>query len=56
VRGKVENHRVITIISVSHKIYVAILAERLRKEIEESGIIPQNQTGFRKGLGVIDNI
>jgi len=35
---------------------VAILAERLRKEIEEREIIPQNQMGFKKRLGAIDNI
>jgi len=42
--------------SASYKIYVAILAERLRKEVEKSGIIPQNQTDFRKKIKAIDNI
>jgi len=35
---------------------MGILAERVRIEVEKEGIIPQNQTGFRKGLGAIDNI
>ncbi|XP_029675198.1 uncharacterized protein LOC115242799 [Formica exsecta] len=39
-----------------NKIYTSILAERLREEVEEKGIIPENQTGFRKGRGVMDNI
>jgi len=39
---KVENYRGITIMSASYKIYAGILAERLRTEVEEGGIIPQN--------------
>jgi len=53
----VKDHKgLLIIISASYKIYVAILAERLRKKVEERGIIPQNQTGFRKGMEAIDNI
>jgi len=33
-----------------------VLANRLEKEIEEKGIIPEWQAGFRKKKGVIDNI
>lgn len=32
--------------------YKMVLAERIKKE----RIIPQNQAGFRKGIGIIDNI
>lgn len=32
------------------------LADRLKEEVEEKRLIPQNQTGFRKGLRTIDNI
>ena len=39
-----------------YKIYVTVLLERLPKEVEEKKIIPPNQTGFRKGMGVMDNI
>lgn len=42
--------------STSYKIYATVLAERLREEVEEKGMIPPNQTGFRKGMGTIDNI
>lgn len=28
----------------------------MREEVEEKGIIPSNQTGFRKRMGTIDNI
>ncbi|XP_071652705.1 uncharacterized protein [Temnothorax longispinosus] len=35
---------------------MAVLAERLREEVEHKGIIPPNQTGFRKRMGTVDNI
>lgn len=53
---RVEDYREITLMTSIYKIYVSILAERLREDIETKGIIPQNQTGFRKGMGTIDNI
>jgi len=39
-----------------YKIYIAALAEMLREEIEEKGLIPPNQTGFKRGMGTMDNI
>jgi len=39
-----------------YKIYVMVLGERLEREVEEGDRIPQNQTGFRKGMVTIDNI
>lgn len=39
----------------AYKIYAMVLTERLRREIEEGGILPERQ-GFRKGRGVIDNV
>lgn len=53
---KVEDYRGITIMTASYKVYVSILAERLRAEIESKQMIPHNQTGFRKGMGTVDNI
>jgi len=37
-------------------VYAGVLGERLREEIEGKGIIPSNQTGFRKSMGTINNI
>jgi len=54
-RERVEDYRV-TLLSTLYKVYVAVLAERLREEVECKGIIPSNQTGFRKGMGTVDNI
>ncbi|XP_076659971.1 uncharacterized protein LOC143363245 [Halictus rubicundus] len=33
--------------------YAAILAERLREEVERKGLLPASQTGFRKGVGLV---
>lgn len=38
-----------------YKVYGMILGERLGKEVEGDRI-SQNQTGFRKGMGTMDNV
>jgi len=38
-----------------YKVYTAVL-ERQRQEVEGKGLIPPNQTGFRKGMGTLDNV
>lgn len=53
---KVEDYRGITLTQTAYKIYAAILAERLREEVESKGILPPSQTGFRRGMGTIDQI
>lgn len=53
---EMKDYRGITIMPSMYKIYTAILAERVRKEVEAKNIIPDNQTGFRKGMGTIDQI
>ncbi|XP_071579341.1 uncharacterized protein [Temnothorax nylanderi] len=53
---RAEEYRGVTIMPSLYKVYTAILAERLREETEEKGIVPQNQTGFRRGMGTINNI
>lgn len=35
---------------------MAVLAKRLREEVEEKGLLLPNQIGFRKRLGIMDNI
>ena len=39
-----------------YEIYVTVFFERLKKEVEEKKLIPPNQTGFRKGMRIMDNI
>lgn len=51
-----EEYRGVTLMSTAYKLYAAVLAERMREEIEGKGLIPHNRTGFRKGMGTVDNI
>ena len=53
---EVKDYRGITIMSSMYKIYTAVLAERIRKEVETKNLIPDNQAGFRKGMGTMDQI
>lgn len=56
-RGEVvEEYRGVTVMPSLYKVYATVLAERLRVEVEVEGMIPPNQTGFRRGMGTIDNI
>lgn len=53
---KVEEYRGVTLTQTAYEVNVALLVERLRKEVEEKGLLQPNQTGFREGLGIVDNI
>jgi len=54
--GNVDKYKGVTLLPILYKLYVSVLAERLNVEIERKGIVPQNQTGFRKEMGTVDNI
>ncbi|OXU17255.1 hypothetical protein TSAR_008375 [Trichomalopsis sarcophagae] len=51
-----KNYRGISLLSTAYKIYTEVLRGRLEKEVEEKGLIPEGQAGFRKGRSTIDNI
>ncbi|XP_033225093.1 uncharacterized protein LOC117178016 [Belonocnema kinseyi] len=53
---KAKEHRGITLMSVGYKMYAEVLRRRLERQVEEKRSTPQNQTGFRKGMGNIDNV
>lgn len=53
---EVRDYRGVALLPTIYKIYVAVLAERLREEVERKKMIPHNQTGFRNGMGTTDNI
>ncbi|KAL6421353.1 hypothetical protein ACFW04_014690 [Cataglyphis niger] len=53
---RVEEYRGVSLTSTLYKVCVSVLAGRFSDEVEEKGLVPQNQTGFRKGLGTMDNI
>jgi Reverse transcriptase (RNA-dependent DNA polymerase) len=53
---RVEDYRGVTLTSTLYNVYASVLADRLREDVEGSELVPQNQTGFRKAMGTIDNI
>lgn len=53
---KVENYRGISLLCTAYKIFAEILRHRLKKEVEEKGLLPASQAGFRKFYSMIDNI
>ena len=53
---KMEEYRGIMLMPVEYKIYAEVLRRRLKQQPKEKGSISHNQTGFRKGMGTIDNI
>jgi hypothetical protein len=36
--------------------YASVLSERMKREIEEKEVVPDSQTGFRKGRGTMDTV
>lgn len=52
----VGNYRGITILPSLYRIYASILAGKLERETEEKRCVPENQTGFRRKRGTIENI
>lgn len=53
---EMKDYREMTLLPTIYEMYVAVLAERLREEVERKHMIPHNQTGFRNGMSTIDNI
>lgn len=52
--GKVEDYRGVTLTQAAYKIYVIVLANWSREKVESKIILSPCQTGFRKGMGTID--
>lgn len=55
-KEQVESYRGISLLCSAYKIYAEILRNRLEKETEDKGILPESQSGFRRGRSTIDNI
>lgn len=54
---RIEYYRGVTVAPALYKIYVSIFWREAREgEVEEKNLVPQNQTGFRKGMGTMDNV
>lgn len=52
-RKVVEEYKEMTLTQTAYKVYTAILAERLRKEVKRKAILLPSQTGFRRGMGTL---
>ena len=48
-----DNHRGISLLSITGRILARVLLNRLNEHLEQSGILPENQCGFRKDRGTI---
>ncbi|XP_024871881.1 uncharacterized protein LOC112454616, partial [Temnothorax curvispinosus] len=53
---RVRDYRGVTLAQTAYKVYTAVLAKRLRKEVEEKDLLPPSQIGFKRGVGTTDNI
>ena len=51
-----DNHRGISLLSIAVKILAKILLNRLNAHLDQAGLIPESQCGFRKDRGTIDMI
>ena len=54
--GNISSYRSICINSCVGKIYENLMRCRLEWEVEHNRIIPWFSTGFRKSMGIVDNI
>ena len=43
-----DNHRGISLLSIAGKILARVLLNRLNEHLEQSGLLPESQCGFRK--------
>jgi len=53
---KTENYRGISLLCSAYKIYAEMIRRKLEEETERLEVLPENQGGFRKGRGTMDNI
>ena len=51
-----DNHRGISLLSIAGKILAKILLNRLNAHLDQAGLIPESQCGFRKDRGTKDMI
>ena len=49
-----DNHRGISLLCIAGKILAKILLNRLNVHLDQKGLIPESQCGFRKDRGTIE--
>ena len=53
-RMSCDNHRGISLLCIAGKIFARLLLNRLYKHIDDIGVVPESQCGFRSGRGTTD--
>ena len=53
-RACCDNHRGISLLCIGGKIFARLLLNRLNKHIDNIGLVPESQCGFRPGRGTTD--
>ena len=51
-----DNHHGISLLSIAGKVLARVLLNQLNEHLEQSGLLPESQCGFRKDRGTIDMI
>jgi len=52
----VRGYRGVTLMQTLYKVYATILVRRMEEEVEKLGLLSAIQTGFRRGMGTLDNV
>ena len=55
-KGDFNNYRGITLLSCLGKLFASVINNRLNKFAEETKLINENQTGFRKDYSTLDHV
>jgi hypothetical protein len=55
-KNRAESYRGITLLNTGYKLYASVSSERMKREIDEKGVLPDSQARFRKGRGTMDNV
>ena len=55
-RACCDNHRGISLLCIAGKILARLLLNRLNKHIDDIGLVPESQCGFRSGRGTADMV
>ena len=51
-----DNHRGISLLSIAGKVLARVVLNRLNEHLEQAGLLPESQCGFRKDRGTTDMI
>lgn len=51
----VEEYRGVTLLDTAYKVYVGVLERKLERKMEKE-MVPENQTGFTRNMGTMENI